>query len=128
MSGFKRNSSRFSGNSGGGSNGGNNRNESREASDSGQNRRSGGSKGSNPKFKFTRLGSITVPKSSDDEIHDMIHNELKGSDVRLKLTIYPPKGVESVTLNRNDIIVITFKPGDKDPEFVVGNASLPNND
>lgn len=132
MSGFKRNSSRFGGNGGGSNNdrgnGGGERQErsNDRGSDRGSNRGSGN--GGGKKYAFTRLGSLTVPKSADDDLKNMILDELKDSEVRLNLTIYPPKGIESINLKRGDIICISFKTGDKDPEFVVGNASVPNND
>lgn len=127
MSGFKRNSSRFGG-SGGQGGGSNDRGSDRGNSGGGNRGGSSGGRGGDKKYAFTRLGSLTVPKSADDDLRDMILGELKGSEIRLNLTVYPPKGVESVNLKRGDIICISFKTGDKDPDFVVGSASVPNND
>lgn len=128
MTAFKRNSSRFSRGSEGGSNEG--------GSTSGSKSSSGGSKfganrgGGDKKYAFTRIGSMSVPKSlreKDGELADTIESELRDSEIRLNLQIYPPKGVESVTLNRGDIVSLTFKVSEKDKDFVLGHASIPNN-
>lgn len=126
MSGFKRNSSRFGGGNSEGSSSG------RSTGGSKFGGKSGGSSGGGKKYPFTRIGSLTVPKSlaeKDEQFADSIKNELRGSDIRLNLQIYPPKGVEEVRLKRGDIVSISFNVNDKyDKEFVLGHASIANND
>jgi hypothetical protein len=121
MSNFKS-GSRFSRGNGGGSK------SSGQQSSGGQsnNRSSGGNGGGGKKYKFTRIGSMTVPKTISDELRDMILSELRGSDIKLNVKIYPPKNVESVTLNRDDILVLSFGVNDQDKDFVVGHALIPN--
>ena len=121
MSGFKHNSSRF--------------NNSRDSGDAENRERSqnnyskkADSRPTKGKSKFTRLGSLTVPKTMDEELRKMIVNELRGSEVRLTLKVFPPRGVETVNLRRNDVVSISFKVFDDEPAFVVGTASIPNND
>lgn len=139
MSNFKRNSSRFS--RGGSSNEGSGSSEGRSSrgssrggdSEGGSSRSSGrsggrsGGGGGNGKYAFSRIGSLTVPKKVPDEVYDWIVDNLRGNEeVRLALKIYPPKGVQSVTLNRDDLVVLSFKVSDKDKDFVMGHASIPN--
>jgi len=113
MSGFKRNGSSGSGNKSSGNNGGGNRN-------------SGGNGGGDKKYAFQRIGSLTVPKTTDDELRGMILEDLRGSDVKLNCQIYLPKGSNSVTLKQGDRIMVSFKVSDKDKDFVVGHVLSPN--
>jgi hypothetical protein len=86
----------------------------------------GGSK--DKSYAFTRIGSITVPKSVGDDVHDFIMQELRGNrDVRFNVQVYLPKGAESLTLANKDNLVISFGVSDKDKDFVVGHLLLPNN-
>lgn len=123
MTAFKRNSSRFGGGNSGGSG---------ESQNKGGSKFGGGNKGGGDrKYAFTRIGSMSVPKSlaeKDRDLADTIQSELRDSEIRLNLQIYPPKGVESVTLNRGDIVSLSFKVSEKDRDFVIGHASIPNND
>jgi len=124
MSGFKRNSSRFS-------KGGSTESSSRDSGSSRASSSRGGYEGSNgasakPR-NFTRLGSLTVPKSVDEGLKDMILGELRGSDIKLNCQIYLPKGAQSVTLKTGDRLLITFQTNEKDKDFVVGHVLLPNN-
>lgn len=122
MSNFKRNSSRFSKNESSGSS-----NSSKDNGGSRSSSRGGSDRGSSRQYKFTRLGSLTVPKSTDDDLKGMILDELRGSDIKLNCQIYLPKGASSVTLNSGDRLFISFQVNDKDKDFVVGHVLLPNN-
>lgn len=128
--GFKRNSSRFGrGNSEerGSSSKSNSRDdrggdrEEREErpSRSGGRGRSSGKGGA----KFTRLGNFTLPKSASGDMEDAAES-LRESGLRLSLQIYPPKGVNSVTLNRGDRLYASFETNDKDPDFAYGTLFL----
>src|SRR5690606_3836583 len=137
MGDFKRSSSRFSrgGSSGGssegvGSRGGYNRGGSRSG---GRQERSEGSSegrsrgdyqgrrysGGQKEFPFTRVASLTIPKSAPDDMADYIHDELKGSEIRLNAQIYLGKGDNELTLKNGDMLLVSFKVSEKDKEFVV---------
>lgn len=85
----------------------------------------GGGKG---KSNFTRIGSLTIPKSVDKSLRREIMNNLRDSDIKLNIKVFPPKGVDSIQLDRDDLIVISFRTFEDTPDFVVGNAMIPNND
>lgn len=88
------------------------------------NKQQSGGKG---QYQFSRIGSLTVPKKVSDEAHDWIMDNLRGNeDIRLNCKVYLPKGVDSVTLSKDDLVVLSFKVSDKDKEFVVGHLLLPN--
>jgi hypothetical protein len=130
MSDFKRSSSRFS--RGSGSNG-----DSAQRTEGGASRgsfRSGGRSESRPSsggsktqgdFPFTRIGSLTVPKSASDEMADAAF-ELRGSDLKLNCQIYLGKGDEALTLKTGDFLILSFKVSEKDKEFVLGHVSVKN--
>lgn len=144
MGDFKRTSSRFNRNGGSsnGSSGG-----SRAAS--GYNRRSGGSaEGSSERssggsngyqrrsssgqaaggkdFPFTRIANITIPKSATDEMADFVENELRNSGLKLTAQIYLGKGDNELVLKNGDMLLIEFKTGEKDKDFVQGRISVKN--
>lgn len=140
MGDFKRNSSRFSrggGSSEGGSTGGSSRGsfkgrsqgstESSGGSSGGyQRRQSGGGNNGGKEFPFTRIASLTVPKSAPDDMAEYIHEELRGSEIRMNAQVYLGKGDNELTLKNGDMLLISFKVSDKDKDFVVGNISVKN--
>lgn len=140
MGDFKRNSSRFSrggGSSEGGSRGSSNGGGSRsggysrggdnKGSGGGYQRSSGGNNGGgDKKYPFTRVASLTVPKSAPDDMAEYVHAELKGSEIRLNAQVYLGKGDNELTLKNGDMLLISFKVSDKDKDFVVGNVSVKN--
>lgn len=130
--GFKRNSSRFGrGSRDEGSK--SNRREEREDRDGGDDREERSSRGGRDRggrggksgggAKFTRLGNFTLPKKAGQDEEDAA-NDLRDSGLRLNLQIYPPKGVNSVTLNRGDRLYASFETNDKDPDFAYGTLFL----
>lgn len=139
MGDFKRNSSRFSrgggsegsapsGNSGGsrssaprGNSGGGNGGGYQRQSSGG-----GNSGGGDKKYPFTRVASLTVPKSAPDDMAEYVHAELRGSEIRLNAQVYLGKGDNELTLKNGDMLLISFKVSDKDKDFVVGNVSVKN--
>jgi hypothetical protein len=135
MGDFKRNSSRFNrggdgGSSGGSRSGGGNgggRSGGYSRGNSGGNSRSGGDNGGGEKkYPFTRVASLTVPKSASDDMNDYVHAELKGSEIRLNAQVYLGKGDNELRLKNGDMLLISFKVSDKDKDFVVGNVSIKN--
>lgn len=136
--GFKRNSSRFGrGNDEGRSSSKSNSREDRDSrgddreersSRGGRDRDRGGRSSGKGGAKFTRLGNFTLPKKASDDDEDAAIS-LRDSGLKLTLQIYPPKGVNSVTLNRGDRLFASFETNDKDPDFAYGTLFLvPEND
>lgn len=134
MGDFKRNSSRFS-RSGGSSEGAAPRGASsgRPARTEGSNsggyqRRQGGSGGQSggKDFPFSRVASMTVPKSASDDTAEFVMNDLRGSDLSLTAKVYLGKGDNELTLKNGDMLLISFKTNDKDKDFVVGHVSVKN--
>ena len=138
MSDFKRNSSRFSRGGGDSENGSErsgggrsfNRGGKREESNNrgGNGGRSGGrgNNGSKGDFPFTRIASLTIPKSASDDMAEYVEQELKGSEIRLNAQVYLGKGDNELTLKTGDMLLVSFKTSDKDKDFVVGNVSVKN--
>lgn len=134
MSDFKGRNSRFT--RGGKTSSGSSASTSRASGRTGATRTGGSSErgssrssgGTSKAYAFTRIGSITVPRSVSDDAHDFIMESLRGNrDVRMNVQVYLPKGAESLTLANKDNLVISFGVSDKDKDFVVGHLLLPNN-
>jgi hypothetical protein len=111
MSNFKRNSSRFNRDSGGSSGS------------------SGGSRSSGGKKEYPPIvGNLLVPKQASDAKKDLAHEAaeaLREEKVTLNLQINLPKGMETITLNRGDILWLSFFKFKTDKDFVLGHVSLP---
>lgn len=151
MGDFQRNSSRFNrggGNSGGGDSAPQGRASGGNGGGGGFQRRGGGNSGGNSgggyqgrgqsqgqsngggqqqgEFPFSRIASITIPKSAGNDVKDFVDNELKNSNLTLNAKIYLGKGDNELTLRNGDTLLIQFKNGDKDKDFVVGRVSVKN--
>lgn len=133
MGDFKRNSSRFnrggsegSSNNQRGSTGGNRSAPQKSEGSGGYQRRSGSSAGGGKDFPFTRIASLTVPKSAPDDMADYVHAELRGSEIRLNAQVYLGKGDNELTLKSGDMLLLSFKVSEKDKDFVVGSISVKN--
>lgn len=93
--------------------------------------RSGGYKKKTSGYKkkgegeWVNLGSITPSKKfEDDENYQDICEALKGSEYRLQVKVYLPKDMDSLALRSGDFIQLSFITFDKDPDFVLGHASM----
>ena len=147
MGDFKRSSSRFSkgggneGSSRGGDNGGGERQEGRSGGNSrgggGYSRggRSGGNGGGGYRggrqqegeFPFTFIGNISMPKSASDDACKFVDSELKGSNLTMNAKIYLGKDENSeLVLKNGDMLLIQFKNGERDKDFVIGKVSVKN--
>ena len=88
--------------------------------------RGGGTDANGKKFPFSRIASLTVPKKVSDGAYEWIMENLRGNEeIRLNAKVYLPKGVNSVTLSNDELMVLTFKVSDKDKDFVVGHVMIP---
>lgn len=120
MGDFKRNSSRFS-RGGSSSEGSRSSNDSR-GSYPNQSRGSGNGKS----FPFTRIASVSVPKSASDDARDFVNKELRDSGLKVTAKVYLGKGDNELNLKNGDLLLIDFATTEKDPEFVVGHISVKN--
>jgi len=125
MSGFKRNS-RFSSGGGQMQQSSGNSGGSRFSGRSGGSSRSEGYSNGEKKFPFSRIGSLTVPKSVNDELANVIKQDLKGSEIKLNCKIYLPKETESLTLRSGDTLLVSFQTNENDKDFVIGHLLLKN--
>lgn len=84
---------------------------------------SGGSQGQQD---WLNLGSITAVKKlleSNDDYAD-ICDALKGSEFSFSLKIFTGDDDKTIVLRNGDYVTLKFKNGPKDPDFVLGKASL----
>ena len=88
-------------------------------------RSSGGSKGKGD-YKFSRIGSLTVAGSTQDEYGEDIVDKLKGENYKLWLKVYLPEGSDTVTLKHEEMLLISIGEVKKAPDFVVGTVSVEN--
>lgn len=102
------------------SGGGNNSNRSYDRGNQG-----GGNAGGGKDFPFTRIGSLTVPKSASDDIAAAAE-DLRGSDLKFNCQIYLGKGDNELTLKNGDLLTISFKVSEKDKDFVLGHVAVKN--
>ncbi len=135
MGDFKRNSSRFSrggAQDGGQSRGGFQRGGQTGGNGGGYQRREGGSSnadkggGQQKDFPFTRIASLSMPKSASDDARAYAESELKNSELTMTAKVYLGKGDNELTLKNGDQLLIQFKTTQKDPEFVLGHISVKN--
>lgn len=73
------------------------------------------------------LGSITAVKKliDENELYGEICDALDGSEFSFNLKVYLGKDPDAtLALKNGDFITLKFKKSDKDPDFVLGRASL----
>lgn len=86
------------------------------------------SQGSNGKSSFQKIGGLSVSKKTTEKLGDEIKKDLRESGVQLWLSVYPPKGYDTITLKKGDKVLLSLgdvkgKDGKVIP-WVVGNASI----
>ena len=95
------------------------------------NNNSGRPAGAGGKRRSTTIGSVNKPKSLTAEKLQLVEDAakaLRDEKVTLNVQIYPPKGVEEITLRRGDVLWLNFFKYDKDKDFTEGHLSMPIND
>lgn len=86
-----------------------------------------GKRGGNKDFPFTKLGSLTASKDTDKELGDVI-DDLIENKAKFWCKVYLPKGVDSITLEHEAQVLISFNPHKDDPPFVLGTVLLKDED
>ncbi len=73
--------------------------------------------------QFQNVGSLTTTK---DTSKSLVKELRESDDIKLWWRVYLPKGVESLTLEHEDMVFIQLGRFHEDaPDFVVGTVSLP---
>lgn len=89
--------------------------------------KAGGFKKSNGPVEWIGLGSITASKKllEENELYGEICDALDGSEFSFSLKIYLGKDPDAtIALKNGDFVTLKFKKSDKDPDYVLGRASL----
>lgn len=81
-------------------------------------------------FAFTRIGSMYPAKSyvENSENADELMDDLRDDKAKLWLKVRLPKGVNSVNFKDDDRILLSFQHLEDGPEWVLGSASMENED
>jgi hypothetical protein len=91
-----------------------------------------GKKGNDPDFILGHvvlpLGSVSPTKKTSEDIEDFLGGFAELNEFDLVAQIYLPKDVETVSLEHDKILLLTFKTGEKAEslDFVLGTLAIAN--
>lgn len=79
---------------------------------------------------FLPIGSVTPTKKTDEDLQDFLKGFGDIAEFDMIADIYLPKGQEEVELYSGQILLLTFKTGEKAEEldFVLGTLSIANDE
>lgn len=72
---------------------------------------------------FVTIGSLKGTKNTDK---DILVEFSKSNDLKLWFSVYLPKGVDQLEIDKDSKILLSFKTFERDPKFVVGHVLLKN--
>lgn len=129
---------KFGANRGGGgfrrNNGGGDREESRGGSSRGGgfsrggNRGGGRSGGKKSNDDALKLGDISVSERVIEEVGDDVVDNLRDANIGMYVKIYPPKGVDEITIKRGDYLNIRLCKSKYGKERTVGFVTVSQSD
>lgn len=74
---------------------------------------------------FTRVGSVTLAKSTTEAHGEELIDELQDMEIQMWVNFYLPKGVKSMEVTNDTKMLISIKPQHEDtPDFVAGSVSI----